>query len=150
MSTLNNLREIIISFGISIVIKVEVNVSFSLKFTHYGTVADVHVHIVFTISQKYTWFLRIFIIIFTCCSETLRFLASIKLFALGSLLTIKPINLRLRCSFRFLFRMFRFTAKEKKIKKTNGKMKTNKERNWGKCFLARNLATTRNLTDKFS
>ena len=86
---------------------------FSLKFTHYRTVADGHVHIVFTISQKYTEFLRIFIIIFTCCSETLRILASIKLFVLGSPLTIKLINLHLRCSFRFLFRMFHFTAKEK-------------------------------------
>ena len=60
----------------------------------------------------------------TCCSESLRFLASIKLFVLGSLLTIKdtkPINLHLCCSFRFLFRMFRFTAKEKKSKRPTEK-----------------------------
>ena len=85
---------------------------------------DGYVHIVFTISQKYTGFLRIFIIIFTCCSESPRFLASIKLFVLGSLLTIKdtkPINLHLCCSFRFLFRMFRFTAKEKKSKRPTEK-----------------------------
>ena len=50
----------------------------------------------------------------------------------------------------FSFQNVSFYGKRKKIKKTNGTIKRNKERNWGKFFLARNLATTCNLSDKFS
>ena len=77
---------------------------------------DGHVHIVFTISHKYTGFLRIFILIFTCFSETLGFLKSMKLFVLGRLLTIKdtkPIRICI-CAVRFVFFSECFVLRQKK------------------------------------
>ena len=77
---------------------------------------DGHVHIVFTISQKYTGFLRISILIFTCCSKTPGFLTSIKIFVLGRLLTIKdtkPIRICI-CAVRFVFFSECFVLRQKK------------------------------------